>query len=290
MPRRRTQSDRGFVLVAVIWFVALIALAAASFAGHIRQHIRAAAQFRDAAVAEALAEGAAVLVSLRHAHIEPGRSKSFRLNGSELGSCTLANGAVLAVRVQDAGGLVDLNAAPRELLTRLFTWAGTDDPVALAQAVLDFRDADAISADGRPERAAYPPDAFPNAPKNAAFEHIFELDQVPGAGPFIEILLPLVTVESGQSGVDPIAAPASLVEALSRPETAMIEPRFSVTSARRYLLIDVLWQETASWRIGVATPAPGVPPTIRQKERLPPLEIAGDAWRAAAPELCAMAP
>jgi general secretion pathway protein K len=90
--------------------------------------------------------------------------------------------AAVAIAVTDVGGLVDLNAASASLLEWLLRGLGVapDKAVALAAAIVDFRDEDDVPAVNGAESAAYHAAGLAHGPKNAPFETLTELDQVLG--------------------------------------------------------------------------------------------------------------
>lgn len=98
-------------------------------------------------------------------------------------------------RYQDEGGLVDLNSASPALLAALMQDVGA--PPDKAAAIL----------------AARGPDTAP-----ALFYSTLDLARVPGIdAALLHRLLPLVTVQSGQTGIDPKTAPAILTADLPAP-------------------------------------------------------------------------
>jgi general secretion pathway protein K len=123
----------------------------------------------------------------------------------------------LRIVVEDEAGKVDLNAASERLLTNLLRGLGATprEAAALADRILDFRDADDERSPLGAERSDYAAAGLTYGPKNAAFEAVEELDQVLNIPPgWLARLRPFVTVYSGQSGVDSTVAPIELLGAL----------------------------------------------------------------------------
>ena len=145
-------------------------------------------------------------------------------------------GGQVEVTVQDEGGKVDLNASHRELLRGLLLsigWVGPDGQVtgldgdqadALVDAIADFRDPDDLRHLNGAEDADYEAAGLPWGAKDAPFEAVQELQQVLGMTPLLYSRLePLVTVYSGQPGVDPRTAPRGVLRALPGLDETAIE-------------------------------------------------------------------
>jgi general secretion pathway protein K len=149
------------------------------------------------------------LVAVRQ---QPGRPRRFPIDGTPT-VCAPEPGTSIALAVRDEGGRVDLNTADERLLKALFLAAGTDEAraAALADAVIDFRDADGTRRPRGAEAADYIAAGRAAIAKNAPFDAVEELGQVLGIdSALMQRLAPLVTVHSGLSGIDPAAAPAVL--------------------------------------------------------------------------------
>jgi general secretion pathway protein K len=213
----QTASESGFVLVSVIWLVALVALLAAAAAVAVRLQVKSTANIIEAARAEALADGTARLVAFELAVHEGG--SGYDVAGRPR-RCALTEDFAARIAVQDQRGLIDLNGASRELLESFLAAAGFDGRRAgrLAAAVVDFRDEDHTPLPEGGEEDDYRQAGLGHGPKNAAFQAAEELDQVLGfeAGE-IGRLLPHLTVYSQQSGPDPALAPEPLRAMLRMP-------------------------------------------------------------------------
>jgi general secretion pathway protein K len=212
--------ERGFVLLIVIWVTGLLALISASFAVAMRTHIKVTANTIENARAEALADAGvhiAVmdLFATRTNHSREGR---FAVDGTAT-VCRAPTGDLLRIAVEDEAGKVDLNMANERLLTTLLQALGASSGEASAHAdrILDFRDADDERRLAGAEQPEYRAAGLVHGPKNAAFHTIEELEQVLGvpAG-WIGRLRPLVTVYSGQGGIDPSVASIDLLAALEQ--------------------------------------------------------------------------
>jgi general secretion pathway protein K len=217
--RRRPDTEGGFTLITVLWTLGLLALIVGGFLVVARTEVRLAANARQNAEALALAEAAvplAIIDILASANRTIERRR-FPLDGVTVG-CVLTEDGTLAVRVEDEAGKVDLNGADLDLLRALFTGLGHDRTTAmrLAETILDFRDPDQVRRMNGAESDDYRQAGLPG-PKNAPFEAIEELGQLPGfTAAVLEPLLPLVTVYSESRGIDPAVATPRLLAVLTQ--------------------------------------------------------------------------
>lgn len=219
-------AQTGFILVPVIFVLALLALVTMTLTRTVTHDVRASAQVLHQAEAESLADGLARLVirNLVVAKSEADRRGPVRVDGTPL-SCRIG-ASVIAVSVKDTAGQIDLNLASRDLLQRLFTGIGlsTDQAVRLAAAVIDFRDPDNIPIADGAEAADYRAAGLSHGPKNAPFATVGELEQVFGMTPQIMARVrPLVTVYSRARGIDPSVASAE-IRALDLPSALLAVP------------------------------------------------------------------
>lgn len=205
------RSERGFALIFVLWVTALIAMVAAGLVTKVRTSALVSSNMDRSSRAEAVADGITRLLALR---LSEGRNLS---RDGTPGVCDY-DGTRVEYAVQDQAGLIDINTAPDFLLAELFARLGRDANSArrLAEDIFDFRDADQTARRGGSEPQRYGGAGF--GPKNAPFEAVEELDQVPGMVALQQdSLADLVTVNSFEAGIDPDAAPAALRTLFEQP-------------------------------------------------------------------------
>lgn len=222
---------RGFVLVAVIWLCALLAAFAIAVSLSVRSHALYVRNAISGSLAQGVADGLVRITALRLA--DGGSVLAGQPSDGRWQACRWPGIARAWLSVQNQAGLVDLNTAPTGLLVALFSGLGLARPeaVALAAALQDYRDADHLAQQGGAEPAAYPGRA--HGPKNAPFEAVEELDQLPGIPPaLLARLLPLVTVATQQAGIDVSLAPAALLQALGMSRRAG-QGAFSISATSR---------------------------------------------------------
>lgn len=214
--RKIAKGNRGFALVTVVWGIGIISLLIITFMTTARWRIQAAVNISGATAAASLAEAAAnvgIFRLLTEANIaNPSQRSSY---SGEPRVCSL-QGLPALILVEDEGGKIDINSAPRELLQIIFMGLGVGmrDADRLAAAIIKFRGtgsdrgADAGFAENSGERIG--------GVKPTPFKTIFELDQVDGIDPSLfRALLPYVTIYSQSAGLDPSTAPPALFAMLS---------------------------------------------------------------------------
>ncbi|MGF6312193.1 general secretion pathway protein K [Bradyrhizobium sp. i1.8.4] len=213
MSSRHTQ--RGMVLLAVLWAIALCAALAMATSTTFRSLAGIVRIDRDRAQADGLLTAgleaaAGIVAALRDA---PLTERSITL--------TFATGSV-QLTVSDESGRIDIGRAPVELLASLLRYVGADDDDAgiLAQRIVALRDAAGQArpndAQTRPNDATKPSAAVkpdqPAAP--APFTDIGQIADIPGMQPqWMAAMAPLITVYSGET-VNPLTAPVAVLRAL----------------------------------------------------------------------------
>lgn len=212
--------QQGFVLVLTLWVLAAIAIAAAYFGERVQASLRLAAARQDLAEAQvALSNGRAEL--LYRMAITPvslyglgDRPNVIKLDGRDYAD------AGTLVQLQDAAGLINLNAFSDDFLARLLGRFGVADDrrAALVDALRDYADADDLRRLNGAESAQYQAIGRPDLPRNAALLSPMELRDVYGWGQEATLWRPgglreFVTTE-GESRLNPNTAPAQVLEAL----------------------------------------------------------------------------
>lgn len=232
------QQSSGFALVIVIWISGLLA----TFAISVTVSIRSNALYMRNAISEMLAKGIAdglvQMTALRVAHDDHPPPADGRWQ-----ACRWANEAQAWISVQDQSGLVDLNTASPQLMIAMLEGVGLTKSQAtdLQNAMRDFRDNDSVAEFGEGEPHTYPGRDF--GPKNAPFEAVEELDQLPGMTPtlFAE-LRNLTTISTQQTGFDFDTAPERLLHILNLSRTSASGLTFSSPRSSRVSSITVAVQ------------------------------------------------
>jgi general secretion pathway protein K len=215
MRRPAPGSQRGIALVLALWLLTLLAVIAGSQAYQVRVETRLAANHLDSARARALADGAVHrgIVEL----FNPNAEQQWAFDGRPY-PLTEGEGPKVSASVRNAAGLVDLNAAPPELLAALFEILELDPPelVALVDAVQDWRDVDNLRHASGAEDDDYRRARVEYEARDRPFSSLEELRYVRGMSNerFLRVQ-PFLTLSSGQPRVNPLYAPAGLIALLA---------------------------------------------------------------------------
>jgi len=212
----------GFVLVMVLWLIALLTIIALGLAYNSRQAVQGASGITGAVQARYLAEGGVQLALMNLLAREP---QDRLLGDGETLDINLPGGAV-ALTVTDEAGKFDLNTASAEMMSRLFVSfdLAPADADALADALVDYRDEDDLKGLNGAEDPDYEAAGLPWEAKDSAFTDIEELQRVFGMPPWLyRAVLPYVTIYSQARGVNPEVAPLQVLFALSDDSPASLE-------------------------------------------------------------------
>ena len=216
--------QRGVALILVLWLTVMLTVIAGSFAYGMRNEALAARNTVSWAQARSLADGAIhrTVFELLRPKVSPDVWAS---DGAV--HVWQEDGARIAVRAIDESGKIDLNSAPDALLKGLLTTAGGLDEAsaaALVDAIGDWKDADDLRRANGAEAADYKAAGSPYLPANAPFETVPELQRVLGMTPALYArLADNLTVQSQQSGVNPLYASRTTLLALPGATPEMID-------------------------------------------------------------------
>jgi len=222
--RHSASRQRGFVLVAVLWLLAALAVLAVIFSVHLSNSTRALALNDTELQADALVSAAVELTAYRiwlaDEEAPPQREDSqlprTRSRPPRGAFQTQLGGAELSVAFASEATRIDLNAAPKELLAGLMSVLGasSDEASQHADRIVGWRTRATAETSDR-EDSLYLAAGRTYAPRKAPFAHVNELALGLGLPPvLVDRALPFVTVFSGMPGVDALNAPPEVVAAL----------------------------------------------------------------------------
>jgi general secretion pathway protein K len=207
------KSEAGIALIAVLWTLIVLSVVAATVSLETRTSVRIVRNLTDNAVARAAADAGIQRAILDF--MTPAAHKKFRANGTvyewQFAGCNVR------ISLQSERDKVNLNAAPETLLVSLFGSVGIDPDKAksLADAIVDFRDADSFRHPHGAEESDYRTAALVWSPKNTDFETVEELQQVLGVTAAIyELVAPRLTIYSTEAAIYPTKAGERLTEIL----------------------------------------------------------------------------
>jgi general secretion pathway protein K len=221
VPGARRQ--RGIALILALWLTVMLTVIASGFAFSMRSEALAARNMISLAQARAAADGA-----VERTVFELSRTatpETWKRDGTPH---TWKDGDVtLTASATDEAAKIDLNTANEVLLRSLFTNIGGADPdlaAHIADAILDWRDADDLTRPNGAEEADYRAAGLKYKPANAPFETVTELARVMGVTPAIYArVADTLTVHSRQAGINPLTASRNVLLALPNATPEVVD-------------------------------------------------------------------
>jgi general secretion pathway protein K len=213
---RRPSRNEGFIIVAVLWILAALATLASIMAVYV---INAATGFtvHDERLQSESLTRAAIELSLYQMVREPQAPPT---HGSFV--FRMGNAGVTA-EFSSEMARIDLNAAPKALLSGLFAGLGAPRAAAdsYADRIIGWRTAPA--ANTPEENSFYRAAGLTYGPRGAPFQHIGELSLVLGIPEFlVERALPYLTVYSGQGQINILDAAPQVLAALPGMDPSLL--------------------------------------------------------------------
>jgi general secretion pathway protein K len=222
-----TASERGFVIIAVLWILAALAALATIFSVYLSNSAQALAVNDSGLKAEALVSASLELTTyqllLAGDKARPALG-SFRFR--------LDNADVLVSYTSEAAR-IDLNFASKEMLANLFAVLGADPQAAkeYADRIVGWRTRPKPDR-ANDEQALYGAAGLGYSPRQSLFTHVNELSLVLGLPPvLVDRALPFVTVFNGSSNVDVLIAPPEIIAALPGMTPSALKDFLSERSA-----------------------------------------------------------
>lgn len=205
--------QRGVALLVVLWLLILLTIVVGVYAILTRTEALQARFLLDTTKARYAAE--AGLHRAAYEMFNPDMETRWvgdgRLYTMEFGTSTVE------IRIIDESGKININRADVDLLTELFFQEGVDElaAVSLADAVLDWRDADEFPSEYGAEIEEYDAAGFPYGPANQPFQSVEEIQQVMGmTQEMFQNIQDLLTVSGGSGRPNPAFAPAKIIALL----------------------------------------------------------------------------
>jgi general secretion pathway protein K len=207
------RGERGVALVIVMWLSVLLTVIAGSFIIERRTEAMVVRNSISMARAEAIADA-----GVQRAVYELYRTESpdaWKRDGST--QQWAFDGVPVRIEMRDESAKIDINTAVDPLLRGMFISVGLpeDDAARLVDAILDWRDPDALRRANGAEEPEYRAAGLTYKPANAPFQAIEELQLVLGMRPEIyRRIAPMITVFSRQPGVNPQLASREVLMAI----------------------------------------------------------------------------
>lgn len=225
-------SQRGIVLIMVMWILTIMIVIAFAFASMARTEVFSTLAFKESVENKFIAEGGIARGIVELVYRDKHRSdalteeiaESWKIDGTphevEVGK------GLCRIRLVSESGKVDINAVSEIVLRNLITNLGIkgrdgEEPDAIVDAILDWKDGDDLVRLNGAEDAYYQSLPAPYAPKNANLESVEELLLVKGVSPAVlygngekKGLFDFVTVYSGSGQINANAAPREVLMAV----------------------------------------------------------------------------
>jgi general secretion pathway protein K len=190
----RSRGEMGFALIAVLWILVLLTAMVGEFAYSMRTEVNITRNFKEATQAYYIAHSG-VIRSVVEVLRQTAKTNN-QENGIEVAEDTVwrvnvvippqgfGNGE-FTVRIDNAAGLIDLNAAGEKLLRLMVDTFDIDDREkdVIVDSILDWRDSDDLHRLNGAENKYYRSLANPYDCKNAPFDSVEELLLVRGMSP-----------------------------------------------------------------------------------------------------------
>lgn len=211
-------SQRGFVIVAVLWLLIALASLAMIFGLYLSQSARAMAigdtALQNEALVSASVELTAYQLTLAGSDTRPAQGTfHFRMDDANVN-----------VTFTSEAARIDLNFASKDVLAALLAGLGASKDAAseVAERIVGWRTRPTPdSADEEGARYA----ALGYSPRQSLFTHVNELALVAGLSPvLVDRALPFVTVFNGSSDIDTTIAAPEVVAAFAKNSHAAMDP------------------------------------------------------------------
>ena len=206
----RHRRDGGFIIVAVLWILMALATLAAIYAAYVVRTAYAVGPSDDRVNAEALFTAAIELTAYQLGAAPKEKRPSHGRFNFRIGRATVVG------EFHSEAGRIDINAAPKVMLTNLFVALGAkpEDAGQYADRIIGWRTPAPANNAPNPEADAYQVAGLPYKPRGGPFQEIGELSLVLGLPPaWVDRLGPYVTVYGG-SQVNILDAPPLVLAAL----------------------------------------------------------------------------
>lgn len=214
----------GLALVLVLWMLTLLTVIASSFVFSTREEIALTINMTAQVRAEALADAGIHKALYELIARPPGNPLRWKGNGASH-LWQFQDGNVL-ITIRDEAAKIDINSASILLLKALFLHAGVaeQDADALVDASIDWRDPDSLRRLHGAEADDYLAAGRNYKPPNAPFQSIEELRLILGMSEEIyRRIAGLITVYSGQSGINAAIAPREVLLVLPGSDPAQVD-------------------------------------------------------------------
>ena len=222
-----TQS--GVAMVMVLWMVSLLTIMAASFSLSTQRNTglvnNAKERARGLALADAGVNYALIMLSL------PDPVKRWRGDGTYYR--VVLPGGEVGITIFDEIGKIDINSASEQTLRIVLEklTGNVDQATSLTDIILDWRDNDDLNRLHGAEAKEYLAADKGYVPQNKNFQALEELQMVLGMTPALyKKLEPLLTIFTGQDGINPQKASAEALRLLFNMDEKAVADYLNIRS------------------------------------------------------------
>ncbi len=177
----RNEREAGFVLVSALSLMAVIGLVVAAATSNFTYSSKLSLARMELSRNRLALDGVVTLISLQL--LQQGTDQLSEHPGDIFIPihCTYRDAVDVRFSIQDHDGLIDLNTASPRLIEIGFQTLGfsTDDATFIADRIIDYRDRDNVTRDGRLESSFYTNIDSAYTAKNSSFYTIVERDRSP---------------------------------------------------------------------------------------------------------------
>lgn len=219
----RCRSQNGVVLVVVLWLLVLLGVLMASLASTARVESELVRNQVEGLRARSAAEAALYTAIDLLARERGEEQRELRTDGRDY-RMDYTNISVV-IKVLDEAGKVDINAVRPEMLRSLIISQVRDSQrgMQITDAILDWRDADSLKRDYGAEDDEYEELGWGYEAKDEYFDNMEELLLVLGMDEELySRLMPLITIHTGDEGVNPAVAQERVLLAIPGAETRQV--------------------------------------------------------------------
>jgi general secretion pathway protein K len=211
LPSRQDRWDRrGFIVVAVLWILAALSALVLIYLTYVTNTAVVVAVSTDRVQADALATAGIELAAYQLAAVKEDARPSSGTFNARMGA------ARVSVTFRSEAARIDLNAAPKGLLTGLIIGLGgaPTNAADYADRIMAWR-APTEAGEDDPETSSYRTAGMTYTPRHAPFPQAEELWLVRGIPPaVVQRMLPFVTAFSNMASVNILDAAPQVVAAL----------------------------------------------------------------------------
>jgi general secretion pathway protein K len=223
MSKMKFSRQRGIALIIVLWIITLLSVIALSFAHTMRTDVNVVANSMSRVKAEALANAA-----LERSIYELAKPQNIEGRWNADGSSRewQYRDVTVTITMQDETGRIDINRTSDGLMRGLLLSQGLveEDALRLVDTIADWRDQDSQKRLRGAEAPDYTAAGLNYGPANQPFQSAEELKLVLGMTPELYArLAPLITVYSGQPGINEQIASREVLRALPNVNDEQID-------------------------------------------------------------------